>query len=104
MKELKQIKNTINAFDECYESIEESEIMFSFFLNKEILENEMQKEYLKSLTLLEDLEFKKMLSEPEDNMTAILTINPGAGGTESQDWAEMLMRMYIMWAEKRISK
>ena len=74
------------------------------FLNKEILENEMQKEYLKSLTLLEDLEFKKMLSEPEDNMTAILTINPGAGGTESQDWAEMLMRMYIMWAEKRISK
>ena len=42
----------------------------------------MQKEYLKSLTLLEDLEFKKMLSEPEDNMTAILTINPGAGGTE----------------------
>ena len=52
------------------------------FLNKEILENEMQKEYLKSLTLLEDLEFKKMLSEPEDNMTAILTINPGAGGTE----------------------
>ena len=70
------------------------------FLNKEILENEMQKEYLKSLTLLEDLEFKKMLSEPEDNMTAILTINPGAGGTESQDWAEMLMRMYIMWAEK----
>ena len=101
MKELKQIKNTINAFDECYESIEESEIMFSFFLNKEILENEMQKEYLKSLTLLEDLEFKKMLSEPEDNMTAILTINPGAGGTESQDWAEMLMRMYIMWAEKK---
>ena len=101
MKELKQIKNTINEFDECYESIEESEIMFSFFLNKEILENEMQKEYLKSLTLLEDLEFKKMLSEPEDNMTAILTINPGAGGTESQDWAEMLMRMYIMWAEKK---
>ena len=101
MKELKQIKNTINAFDECCESIEESEIMFSFFLNKEILENEMQKEYLKSLTLLEDLEFKKMLSEPEDNMTAILTINPGAGGTESQDWAEMLMRMYIMWAEKK---
>ena len=101
MKELKQIKNTINAFDECYESIEESEIMFSFFLNKEILENEMLKEYLKSLTLLEDLEFKKMLSEPEDNMTAILTINPGAGGTESQDWAEMLMRMYIMWAEKK---
>ena len=63
MRELKQIKNTTNAFYECFESIEESEIMFSFFLNKEILEDEMQKEYSKSLSLLEGLEFKKMLSD-----------------------------------------
>ena len=50
--------------------------------------------------LISDLEFKTMLNEPQDNSTAILNINPGAGGTESQDWAEMLMRMYMMWAEK----
>ena len=53
-----------------------------------------------SIDLISSLEFKTMLNEPQDNSTAILTINPGAGGTESQDWAEILMRMYIMWAEK----
>jgi peptide chain release factor 2 len=53
------------------------------------------------LKTTEELEFKKMLSGEEDQLTAILEINPGAGGTESQDWAEMLMRMYIMWGEKR---
>ena len=101
MREIKQLKNNINSFELCYESIEETEIMFSYFLNKEISESEMMQVYNKSLSLLEDLEFKKMLSEPEDSLTAILTINPGAGGTESQDWAEMLMRMYIMWAQKK---
>ena len=51
--------------------------------------------------LLENLEFKKMLSTKEDQMSAIIEINPGAGGTESQDWASILMRMYIMWAESQ---
>tara|TARA_B100001029_G_C15044339_1_gene445989 strand:- start:733 stop:1815 length:1083 start_codon:yes stop_codon:yes gene_type:complete len=101
MKEIKQLKNHVSSFDLCSESIEETEVMFSYFLNKEISESEMDEVYSKSLTLLKDLEFKNMLSEPEDSLTAVLTINPGAGGTESQDWAEMLMRMYIMWAEKK---
>ena len=51
--------------------------------------------------MLENLEFKKMLSAKEDQMSAIIEINPGAGGTESQDWASILMRMYIMWAESQ---
>ena len=101
MREIKQLKNHVSSFESCYECIEEAEIMFSYFLNKEILEEEMDQIYNKSLALLVDLEFKNMLSEPEDSLTAILTIHPGAGGTESQDWAEMLMRMYIMWAEKK---
>ncbi len=54
-----------------------------------------------TLHLLEDLEFRNMLGAPEDSLSAIININSGAGGTESQDWASMLMRMYIMWAEKR---
>lgn len=62
---------------------------------------ELEAEYQKTLGALEDLEFKKMLSNEEDQLSAMLEINPGAGGTESQDWAEMLMRMYIMWGEHK---
>jgi peptide chain release factor 2 len=59
----------------------------------------MEAEYAKVVKAVEELEFKKMLSNEEDQLSAVLEINPGAGGTESQDWAEMLMRMYIMWGE-----
>lgn len=62
-------------------------------------EEDIQQEYKKAEGAVEGLEFKRMLSGEEDQLSAILEINPGAGGTESQDWAEMLMRMYIMWAE-----
>lgn len=75
--------------------------MFEFFEAGEVSDEELDAEYLKVLKSLEELEFKKMLSGEEDQMSAILEINPGAGGTESQDWAEMLMRMYIMWAQKQ---
>jgi peptide chain release factor 2 len=61
---------------------------------------ELQKQFKATLSIIEDLEFKNMLSGEEDRLNAIVNINPGAGGTESQDWAEMLMRMYIMWGEK----
>jgi peptide chain release factor 2 len=60
----------------------------------------VSKEFEKVKKILEELEFKKMLRNEEDQLNAILEINPGAGGTESQDWAEMLLRMYIMWGEK----
>lgn len=69
-------------------------------LGEDVSEEEIEKEYQDLLKKLEDLEFKKMLSKHEDQLNGVMEINPGAGGTESQDWAEMLMRMYIMWGEK----
>lgn len=66
----------------------------------EITEEDLNSEYQKALKLLEDLEFKKMLSSEEDHLGAVLEINPGAGGTESQDWAEILHRMYLRWGER----
>jgi peptide chain release factor 2 len=69
-------------------------------LNKEVTEAEINESFDKLLISLEDIEFKMMLSKKEDKMSAILQITAGAGGTESCDWAEMLMRMYLMWGEK----
>lgn len=63
-------------------------------------EAEIEKEFQAALAIVEALEFKKMLSGEEDQLNAMIEINPGAGGTESNDWAQMLMRMYIMWGEK----
>ena len=71
-------------------------VLYEFFLKGEVDSPELEKHINQTYLLLEDLEFKNMLSREEDNMTAILIINPGAGGTESQDWASMLMRMYSM--------
>ncbi len=82
-------------------SISDLETLFEFFQDGDIGENEINKEFEKTNLLLEKLEFKKMLSKKEDQMSAIIEINPGAGGTESQDWASILMRMYIMWAESQ---
>ena len=62
----------------------------------EVSEEEVEKEYQKAIEILEEIEFKKMLSGEEDQLSAMIEINPGAGGTESNDWAEILMRMYIM--------
>ncbi len=76
------------------------ETLYEFYSEGEVTEDEINKEFEKVKTILGDLEFKKMLSSKEDQLNAVLEINPGAGGTESQDWAEMLMRMYTMWGEK----
>ena len=75
-------------------------VLFDFFEEKEASEKEVEEQFNKTEKLIEDLEFKNMLSEKEDPLGAILKINAGAGGTESQDWAEMLMRMYIRWGER----
>jgi peptide chain release factor 2 len=76
------------------------EILWEFYEQKEISDTEIEAEFAKILQAVEDLEFQKMLSSEEDTLSAIMEINPGAGGTDSCDWAEMLMRMYIMWGEK----
>ena len=69
-------------------------------MNKEISEHKINESYNELEILIEDMEFKMMLSKKEDSMSAILQITAGAGGTESCDWAEMLLRMYLMWGEK----
>ncbi|MCX6304456.1 MAG: peptide chain release factor 2 [Bacteroidetes bacterium] len=75
-------------------------IMWDFFIQGEGTEDELENNYRETLRLVEDLEFRNMLSGEEDKLGAIVQINSGAGGTESQDWAEMLMRMYIRYAER----
>ena len=72
-----------------------------FAKNGESNPNEIKTTYNDTLELLENLEFKNMLSDEGDNLSAVVQITAGAGGTESCDWAEMLMRMYLMWAEKK---
>jgi peptide chain release factor 2 len=74
--------------------------MFDFYNAGEATDEETDQHYNKVLELLEELEFRNMLRNEEDEMGAILKINSGAGGTESQDWSEMLMRMYIRWGER----
>lgn len=81
-------------------AIEDTAVMFDFFQAGEASEAELKEQYLAALTQLEELEFKNMLSSEEDQLHAVLQITAGAGGTESCDWASMLMRMYIMWGEK----
>lgn len=75
-------------------------MLLDFFKVGEVTEQEVDEQYGKALRMLDDLEFKNMLSGEEDSLNAVVTINSGAGGTESQDWAEMLMRMYIRWGER----
>lgn len=81
------------------ESYEDLEVMLEFFQAGESTEKDLDQQYQACVKLIEALEFLNMLSSEEDKMSAILKINPGAGGTESQDWAEMLMRMYLRWGE-----
>ncbi len=75
-------------------------MLVEFFQEGEGSEEELNAQFNETVALLEDLELKKMLNKEEDHLSAIITINAGAGGTESQDWAEMLMRMYLRWGER----
>jgi len=79
--------------------MEELQVLVEFYAEKEATEAEVVEQYGKTLELIENLEFKNMLSDEGDNMSAVLQITAGAGGTESCDWASMLMRMYIMWSD-----
>lgn len=84
--------------------LEELEVTFEFYKEGDATEKDVKELHSKILDSLEELEFKNMLSEEGDNLSAVLQITAGAGGTESCDWAEMLMRMYLMWAEKKSFK
>jgi peptide chain release factor 2 len=83
------------------QAVADTDVLYDFYREGEASETEIQAEYDATQAKVEALEFKRMLSDEEDQLSAIIDINPGAGGTESQDWAEMLMRMYIMWGESK---
>lgn len=104
MKTTKAKKAWTDSFKKLNTTYEDLETLYEFYSEGDVEEEEIEKEFEGALIILEELEFKKMLSSKEDKLNAILEINPGAGGTESQDWAEMLMRMYIMWGEKNNMK
>lgn len=80
--------------------MDDLEVLNEFHDAGDVDDEELNREFAKSAQAVEELEFKKMLSKEEDQLSAVVEINPGAGGTESQDWADMLNRMYIMWGEK----
>ncbi len=100
LKKQGELKSLVNSFQKLNNEFDDLVVMYDFFECKEISENEMINHLSKFEKKIKDFEFKKMLNKKEDKMNAILNINAGAGGTESQDWAEMIMRMYLMWGEK----
>lgn len=100
MKVVNGIKQWITAYDEVMQEVDDLQVLYEFFEADEVTELEIEKQYNHTLNLVEKLEAKNMLRNEEDRLDAILKINAGAGGTESQDWSEMLMRMYIRWGER----
>ncbi len=100
MREMRGLKFWTDGFDQLSRGQDDLETIWEFYEMGEATESEVDAEGAKLETMLESLEFRKMMSEEGDNMSAVLEINAGAGGTESQDWASMLLRMYYMWAEK----
>ena len=100
LKQLSALKIWLNAYNLVTHNIDELQVLLE--LSAE--ENELELQLKATITSIEDLELKNMLSAEEDNLSAVMMITPGAGGTESQDWAEMIMRMYLMWGEKNYYK
>ncbi|PKP33716.1 MAG: peptide chain release factor 2 [Bacteroidetes bacterium HGW-Bacteroidetes-17] len=100
LKSINEKKRWTHVFQKAIDSYDDLVVIHEFYNAGEGSIAELQKQFKATLSIIEDLEFKNMLSGEEDRLNAIVNINPGAGGTESQDWAEMLMRMYIMWGEK----
>ncbi len=100
VKQLNAEKKWVDSYQQALTFYEDLEVIFEFYKEGEASEEDLNARYEKLKKLLEDLEFKNMLSDEGDDLSAILQITAGAGGTESCDWASMLMRMYLMWAEK----
>ena len=99
MKKVKALQAWIDGYKEVYNRTEEVEIAMEMFRDEMVSESEVDDAYARALTAIEELELKNMLRQEADEMDCVLKINSGAGGTEAQDWASMLMRMYMRWAE-----
>lgn len=100
LKNIRTKKVWTDAFERVNKLVDDLEVLNEFHDAGDVGDEELDRDYSKTEKAVEELEFKKMLSREEDQLSAIVEINPGAGGTESNDWAEMLNRMYIMWGEK----
>lgn len=100
VKNIRSKKKWVEGYEEALAHLEELQITQEFYSEGDASAEEVTQQYDKTLILIEDLEFKNMLSDEGDSMSAVLQITAGAGGTESCDWASMLMRMYLMWGEK----
>jgi len=100
MKFIQSKKQWVDDYNAAEVLIADLEVLIEFQQEGEVTEAEVESQYEKALNTLEKMEFKNMLSEEGDELPAVLQITAGAGGTESCDWAAMLMRMYMMWAEK----
>ena len=99
MKKVKGIKKWLDGYQEVRTLADELQLAFDFYKDEMVTEEEVEDTYANAIRAIEDLELKNMLRQKEDPMDAVLKINSGAGGTEAQDWASMLMRMYMRWAE-----
>ncbi|KAA0990441.1 peptide chain release factor 2 [Dyadobacter aurulentus] len=100
MREIRGLKFWTNGYEELARLRDDLDTIWEFYDANEATEEEVDEEGKKLSDKLEEIEFRKMMGEEGDELPAVIEINAGAGGTESQDWASMLMRMYIMWAEK----
>ena len=99
MKKVKGIEKWIVGYKEVRQAADELQLAFDFYHDEMVTEEEVDEDYRKAITAIENLELMNMLRQKEDPMDCVLKINSGAGGKESQDWAQMLMRMYMRWAE-----
>ncbi len=101
MKKVRGLKYWINGYDGVQSAIEEARLAFEFYKEEAATEQEVDEAYTKAISLIEELELRNMLRKEEDKMGAVIKIVAGAGGTEAQDWAQMLMRMYMRYCEKQ---
>lgn len=101
LKNIKLNEYWVKLYEDTSMAVEDFAVLFDFWKGGDATEEETKEAYQKALDKLEEAEFKSTLNQPEDELPAVLQINSGAGGTESQDWAEMLARMYRMYGEKQ---
>lgn len=100
MRDTRELKKWVEEFETAYAAYEDLAVLYDFVKMGEATDEELEEQEILTKENLDNLELRKMLSAKEDGLNAVLQITAGAGGTESCDWASMLMRMYIMWAEK----
>ena len=100
MKKIKDLQAWIHGYEDVEKAVEELGLSFDFYKEELVTEEEVDALYAEAIAKIEALELRNMLRREEDKLGVVLKINSGAGGTESQDWASMLMRMYLRWAEK----